>query len=726
MKEFEELEGPNWVLENLRYALYRVTSKTASVRDTDRLSALVYVTIKLFNHPHNHGVDQFMENTDAVECLLRALVHVPEMVRGDIWLLLAGVCVFSVEFESEIVRAIQLFHLPERPCFRAIMAEILEGSDIEYKVSYLAFLNTFVPLLSTVERVAIHEAYLPRHVFDALAELVELYPHELFRTQFHLLSQLRETDLGAVPKKKWRKSASESKRNDLRLSVRQRLAHVEVPAFDTSTLGESIMDASCSSSSSSSPFPSPPPSVARQPPATATCTSTTSTSTSTSSATTPTPTSTSAVPTTTPTFASASSTVTTDTTDSQLPVAITAASSMVEPVSTMAIAVPVDSLPPPSTTRPAFSVDPSAVSPLAADNDLASLQTAPPPPPPSAPPPLPESMTEPSDRDPARPSMVTVRVSRIAEDRLHNTLYVNMNASSAQTLLNPQLLELYFAKARRHVPPLQTSAICTATSSSAANATTNHGSLDLAIGSSNGSASLSSSNPDMVDTSSSAVSPRPNPLSKRGPHGLVAISLTLRTIDSLGWDVELVKSVLMETNATPLPGRLLDQIDTLFPRNNTHAIASANASPSSSASRVINHTGFMSPTLHPSSPPRNELAAGNATITTPPAPAPALAPSAFAPAAVGTAEMGDIDRQIVFEGEQAELKAIEMAFDRSPEEQFIFEMWSIPNLRDRIDIFLLRRRMQAALETLREHLQGTVLSQCLACESLAPHTLGSG
>jgi hypothetical protein len=156
-------------------------------------------------------------------------------------------------------------------------------------------------------------------------------------------------------------------------------------------------------------------------------------------------------------------------------------------------------------------------------------------------------------------------------------------------------------------------------------------------------------------------------------------------MDAIGCDTEQLKMGLMQGDHSAVPSRLLDHIDALFPKNATTVT-------------VTNDYAFPMP-------PRPLMADSTTTVT----------------ATLAAAVSGDVHalESIVFAGEKDELEAIEMSFDRSPEEQFMFEMWSIPHLRDRIDLLLLQRRLRTTLDMLKEHIVGVLQATTAAQASVA-------
>jgi hypothetical protein len=93
--------------------------------------------------------------------------------------MLAGLQIVSADYRETVCVAVKEVAMPEQRYFQqSIITELRSGTDVDFKVAYLTFVNTmlatFIP--NSIEKQNFEERYLGNKVVDFLLELKNLYP----------------------------------------------------------------------------------------------------------------------------------------------------------------------------------------------------------------------------------------------------------------------------------------------------------------------------------------------------------------------------------------------------------------------------------------------------------------------------------------------------------------------------------------------------------------------
>jgi len=175
--------GIQALLEVVRYRLYKISSPLLRemALDAECIELSVSCLIKLIRHRAITGIatNEFLKVKDSIKLLLLCVEHGSSKTKGDVFLLIAGILVLSANSNETILGCIRSVALPEQDYFQpSILHELRTGTDVDFKVSYLTFVNTVLAILAgrLAERNIIREKYLGSQVVNFLRELKDLYP----------------------------------------------------------------------------------------------------------------------------------------------------------------------------------------------------------------------------------------------------------------------------------------------------------------------------------------------------------------------------------------------------------------------------------------------------------------------------------------------------------------------------------------------------------------------
>eukprot|EP01103_Thecamoeba_quadrilineata_P018122 TRINITY_DN673_c0_g1_i1.p1 TRINITY_DN673_c0_g1~~TRINITY_DN673_c0_g1_i1.p1 ORF type:complete len:1123 (+),score=266.32 TRINITY_DN673_c0_g1_i1:24-3371(+) len=189
-------EGVQWIIENIRYLLYRLKSLNKDHRDHDRLRNAVMVLILVFNYVQLDPSADLLKIPDSLLLVFEALRYSSIDLKADIFLLIAGLTVVSKPLINQVIYSFKTYRLSEQDYFAPdIIQQLHSGYDVDFKVSYLTMINTILAVVEEEKtREKVSKRYFSKKLITKLHQFEEVHPNPSLRNQLAVLKdELRFT-----------------------------------------------------------------------------------------------------------------------------------------------------------------------------------------------------------------------------------------------------------------------------------------------------------------------------------------------------------------------------------------------------------------------------------------------------------------------------------------------------------------------------------------------------
>ena len=156
------------------------------------LCHVVRAIIALLHHPIVSTLKIFVSIPDGIPIFIRILEWCPLSLQGDVFLLIAGGVALQKNDQTKLFDALKRVPLYHQRFFNSlILPELCKGTDINYKISYLALVNTLISVQENPEhRPLICNKYIPTLLLDNLRDFAVVYPDDAFCLQLDLINEV--------------------------------------------------------------------------------------------------------------------------------------------------------------------------------------------------------------------------------------------------------------------------------------------------------------------------------------------------------------------------------------------------------------------------------------------------------------------------------------------------------------------------------------------------------
>jgi len=207
LKEFREANGVSDLFEIFGYLSYQANQATfgnaasdgkKNSKQTNQLTEKLEACVSCIEEGVNRTfitVKDLQDNIEVVRNLLKSLEFVPEQ-RSRLFELLSAICIISPASHKVVTEALNHFKNVKLGVFRDLMNELKEGDDLNFKTSFLTFINSAVVMCEEIEeRVKVRGLFLSEGLGDMVDILTNDYPDPDLQAQLNVFNEELESDL---------------------------------------------------------------------------------------------------------------------------------------------------------------------------------------------------------------------------------------------------------------------------------------------------------------------------------------------------------------------------------------------------------------------------------------------------------------------------------------------------------------------------------------------------
>ena len=201
IKEFIESDGIKYLFEAFTLELFKLDRKNLSASFSSESSDKFHkfeLCITCIEEGVNNsaiGVDILKKNAEVVRNLFLAIEYVSTEQRCAIFELLAAISVMANETHLVVTEAVEYFKKIKLGVFRNLMNELKDGIDLEFKVSFLSFINSIVVMFEDIaDRVKTRGLFMSEGLGEMVESLKTDYPDPDLQEQLSAFSEELEND----------------------------------------------------------------------------------------------------------------------------------------------------------------------------------------------------------------------------------------------------------------------------------------------------------------------------------------------------------------------------------------------------------------------------------------------------------------------------------------------------------------------------------------------------